>query len=56
MSALYDNQHIMKTTVHSYGQQLETHHLPPANWLGPFTQPLTDRLSSEGRAEMLHFL
>lgn len=56
MSALYDNQHITKTTVYSYGEQLETHHLPPANWLGPFAQPPADQLSSKGRVEMPYFL
>jgi len=55
MSALYDNQHITKTTVHSFRAQLETHRLPPANWLGPFALPLVDQLSSEERAEMLYF-
>lgn len=56
MSALYDNQCITKTTVQSYGAQLETHHLPPANWLGLFAQPLVDQLSSKGRDEMLYSL
>lgn len=56
MSALYDNQHFMKTTVHSHGAQLETHLLPPANWPGPFAQPAADGLSSAGRAELPRFL
>lgn len=34
MSAWYDNQHITKTTVQSYGEQLETHHLLLPTGLG----------------------
>lgn len=55
MSAWYDNQHITKTTAQSYGEQLETHHLLLPTGLA-FCAATVDRLSSDGRAEMPHFL
>lgn len=54
MSAVYGNQHITKTTAHSHGVQLETHHLPLPTGLG-LPQPLLDLSSSQGRAENATF-
>lgn len=55
MSAVYGNQHVTKTTVQSHRAQLETHHSPLPTGLG-LPQPLLDLSSSQGRAELPHFL
>lgn len=55
MSAVYGNEHVTKTTVQSHRVQLETHHLLLPTGPG-LPKPLLDLSSSQGRAELPHFL